>query len=234
MKRLQEFLVYQLKDTGVLKTRTTSDIKAAETENRDVVHEWNNETMDKKLGPLRAKVIRALPADHERACKWIVCPFTGSDEDPMRLWLVPQHILINANKDTTLVNVSGATEADASDVNVPNPDDGGALPLGDIRVKIEEKSREELLSERGDEILKDPKPDIRKLNEYQLLQAEWSSKCNEDMFKQPLVTTIEKNKPELAKVLKTLLKIHKGETMKKGQGRHARARHSHGGPGETP
>ena len=87
------------------------------------------------------------------------------------------------------------------------------------------------------------------------MQEVWSSKCEEDMFKQPLATTIEKNTPEPAKVLKTLLKIYKGATiyfilllllllfyftlyifffLKRRQDRHSRARHSHGGSGATP
>ena len=52
------------------------------------------------LGHLRATALRELAEDHPNKLKWAPCPFTGSNEDPMRIWYWSTHVVVTSNDDS--------------------------------------------------------------------------------------------------------------------------------------
>ena len=112
---LKEFLVRQLKEKGVLKT--SSSIETHEDAKKDVTQfvEWNSEMMNKKMGPERATILRAIPRDSPNALQFMKCPYTGSEEDPMRIWIIPIHMVVHCNTDKNAHELKVVGEADEKD-----------------------------------------------------------------------------------------------------------------------
>ena len=131
---------------------------------------------------------------------------------------MPEHVVVTSNKDSVGHELRGETDADASDVNTFAASSGEAAAkpsTSAVIVKLEELSREEQLAIRGQKILADPKPEIRKLQDYEMTEAEWSKRCGDNPFKSPLVVDVGKNKPHIVKTLKLLRKINNDENETK-------------------
>ena len=211
---LQEYLVMSMKSKGSLSRKTLSETHTHNKDDKTFVHEWNSEIMDEKLGKLRGPALRAMPRDHPKALRWVKCPFTGSEQDPMRIWHVPEHVVVTSNKDSCGHELRGENDADASDLNTFAASSGEAAAkpsTSAVIVKLEELSREEQLAIRGQKILADRKPEIRKLQDDEMTEAEWSKRCGDNPFKSPLVVDVGKNKPLIVKTLKLLHKINNND-----------------------
>ena len=123
MGYLKEFLVRQLKEKGVLKTSSSIETHTDEKTDFTKYYEWNSEMLKQKMGADRGIALMALPRDHPNAIPWVPCPFTGSNEDPMRIWIVPIHMVVRANKDANTHELRAQGEADEHDVNKFGGDD---------------------------------------------------------------------------------------------------------------
>ena len=78
--------------------------------------EGNSELMNVGLGEDRAEAARALV--HLPLCvSWVKCPFTGSSEDPMRIWRWEKNVHIVMNNDSVGYSVKATCDADVKGLN---------------------------------------------------------------------------------------------------------------------
>ena len=139
MQYLKEHIVQTMKEKGVMKTTTLSEEHSNSNESRDTVYEWNSEVMKQKLGPERATILMALPETNPKKLTWVKCPYTGSCEDPLRIWLVPVHLTVASNLDKNKHLTAGQTEAEAADLEKFDPHtekDGKSPPKIAIKKEI--------------------------------------------------------------------------------------------------
>ena len=201
---LKYYTVMRIKDKGEIKSTTLAEEHSMDKVDSIVVHEWNSEIMNKKLGADRATAIRALPHDTPWAVTWDQCPFTLKEKDPFRIWLVPQHCLRTDNLDRSSHKTEVKGDASPADLNLFDSDVGAAcsasstgVTFPDLKVKEEtvEQTPLELRRKRLQEIIKNPKPEMRKLYDYQMHEEDWCKRCISDPFKQPLCADVIPSRP---------------------------------------
>ena len=132
----------------------------------------NSELTNVGLGKDRAEAIRAL-VQLPLCVSWVKCPFTGSSDDPMRIWRWEKTVHIDMNNDSVGHNVKATCDADVKDLNQLE----GTAPndtAKSVAVKAEPTSDADVAAENVKLILEDAAPCIRQLRDTELKEANWS------------------------------------------------------------
>ena len=107
---LEAFLVHTMRCEDAASHKTITKSTVEETKKVQRFYEWSEETMDDKLGPIKAQLLREsgkLSKDP--------CPITGSDHPKLVVWKVPVGFVDKNLIDSTASDVSSkqaATERD--------------------------------------------------------------------------------------------------------------------------
>ena len=212
------YMAFMSKQKNATKKKEAVETQNHEKKNKTINYEENEEKMNEILGPVRAKTLRDLPRDSPNALKTKACPYTGSLEDPLRLWCFSVTIKTESNADSEAVTNLVELDATADDINMLGQgSETAAAAL--IQVKVEEKSPKEKLDERVKEMLQDCSNDIRTLQDMELAEACWITACGKDPMRAPLVKECLQNPAELKKTVSTLKKVHGGdEEARKNRG----------------
>ena len=124
---LEKLIIHQQRNEKAKKTTTvtneTNHVKQKEEEK-----EWMGmETMDLKLGAVRAQHLRDASAFTKRSC-----PHTGSKEDVHCEWEVPKHLSRTLQQDLKGLKIDGQNDTEDADYDLLRSTlafDAGAAPL---------------------------------------------------------------------------------------------------------
>ena len=166
------YMTMMFKQKGVLKKKETVETNSVDTAKGVEYMEGNSELVNVGLGKDRAEAIRAL-APLPGCVSWVKCPFTGSSEDPMRIWRWEKMVHIVMNNDSVGYSVKATCDADVKDLNQLE----GAPPKDmakSVAVKAEPKSDEEVAADEVKLVLEDAAPFIRQLQDTELKETKRS------------------------------------------------------------
>ena len=150
------------------------------------VHEWSSEQMGTNMGAKRAQSLR----ESGKLPKPTACPFTGSTEDHMVIWLVPVNWSRMTEEDWNSLNIEGegnpvnAEELQNIRSSMASSSDGPVSDLFKVKtepISEEEKAAKELqeLDERIAKFVANRVPILKKFQDYELSAKTWQANVKE-------------------------------------------------------
>ena len=105
---LEKFLIHSMREEDAKLKTTTNNTSSTTGHSVDRHHEWSKETLDKDMGPAKAKSWR-----DSGNIKHAPCPVTGEGSGLLRIWYVPVAWKDLNTTDTTPLERRGGARRDS-------------------------------------------------------------------------------------------------------------------------
>jgi hypothetical protein len=208
---LEQFMVWQMRQKNLQKeSQSRSTVEVVNTTYNNL-RWWSREKMDTELGAKKAAAWR-------ESCKLQTRPdpVTGSDDPDYVEYGCPEDWSSLATGDTESHDVITRGDADESDLTMLNGIRGG-MPSEDVVVKAEQKTEEDMLQEKATALMQNPRPMLRRLQDYELECKLLATKATDGKYTGELGSDVTKFLSKLTKAIKLLNKMCTTQSVQEGE-----------------
>ena len=143
----------------------------------------------------------------------------------MRVWIIDQKIICSLTDNTKGYDVAASSDADESDNAMLEEGDPAAASSSQapllttehvpVAIKVEVKSRADIISERCQDIVRNPKPELHELSTVKIDEEAWLVKAKKEAYAGNLVTNILRHLSELQCAIDIISDINAGNNYDK-------------------
>ena len=223
---LEAFLIYQAREKTAKKV--SGKKKEFIKQNKKTIHRVNREGLGGLLGEKRAAILLAMepiPFEIEK------CPYTGRTDDPdLLVYVVDEKKVEEMERRTSSSQVDTdavtANEQDLHDLAMQDDkelvektaEDNGAS--GTLAVKQEspeavEQTQDDIIFQRFDRIIANPKPEIQELQGMKVDWTDWRRAATGQPYATNLISVIGGSLPDLMGAIEMLEDVVKGEATER-------------------
>lgn len=209
---LENFLVHQLRLKQATKQSENSHEVVSKSSQHQKVRWLSEEVMDREIGATKAAHWRASGKLASRADS-----VTGSTEAAFVEWACPEDWDEWMKGETNSYAIKTNAEADEDDhiLLKEATGRGSSSTTSEVEVKAEEKTAEEKLEDRARQLVNDPRPTLRKFQDYKLECERLVELANGVKYADGIAQDASKLIPKVGKLLKLLTTMStKPETVK--------------------